>query len=427
MPSLPTSLIVVGLVVAWLVVLVPMVARRREEVPENTEEGASFRVLQRDSAAGRRRPIFSRTAMAHRSREDSDPGDDHDMADEVPAGEARDHDARDEDARVIDDEVQVGDNSPVRGGANGRGGASISARSREEVGGRDATSDDGEAGVSAEVGGRDVAELRVRSGVSDVGGVRDNAEAGTRVPVSVSGAVDDKGGMDDAADPESSGESSHGLRSAAAREYGPTMTSEGTRTARATYDVSRGEAEEVVFASAHGGEGEFRRMPIRRGRGGFDPEVADRARAYRFRQRRRVALALVVVAVAGVLVGLLGMGYGFVAAIASGVLLVLYLAYLRRQVRVENEIRARRAARLERARQIRPGYRPSVAEQVYAHRTGEIPRPGAVGQYHVKSHARETVPPTGYGYGEPVDVEDSDPAFDDLEYYRPAAYGRRAG
>ena len=37
------------------------------------------------------------------------------------------------------------------------------------------------------------------------------------------------------------------------------------------------------------------------------------------------------------------------------------------------------------------------------------------------------VPPAGYGYGVPVDVDDSDPVFDDLEYYRPAAFRRRAG
>jgi hypothetical protein len=68
-----------------------------------------------------------------------------------------------------------------------------------------------------------------------------------------------------------------------------------------------------------------------------------------------------------------------------------------------------------------------VAEQVYAHRTGEIPRPGEVDGYRVTSHLRQTVPPAGFGYGEPVDFEDSDPAFDDLEYYRPAVYRRRAG
>ena len=54
--NIPTSLIVVLLVVAWLVVLVPMVARRREKVPQAEPAGSGFRVLRRASASLRRRP-----------------------------------------------------------------------------------------------------------------------------------------------------------------------------------------------------------------------------------------------------------------------------------------------------------------------------------------------------------------------------------
>ena len=57
--SIPTSLIVVVLVLAWLVVLVPMVARRREAVPEAEMVGGTFRVLQRSDGT-RRRPAFRR-------------------------------------------------------------------------------------------------------------------------------------------------------------------------------------------------------------------------------------------------------------------------------------------------------------------------------------------------------------------------------
>ena len=54
--NIPTSLIVVLLVVAWLVVLVPMVARRRERVPQAEPAGSNFRVLRRASASLRKRP-----------------------------------------------------------------------------------------------------------------------------------------------------------------------------------------------------------------------------------------------------------------------------------------------------------------------------------------------------------------------------------
>ena len=52
--NIPTSLIVVLLVVAWLVVLLPMVARRRERVPQSEPAGSNFRVLRRASATLRR-------------------------------------------------------------------------------------------------------------------------------------------------------------------------------------------------------------------------------------------------------------------------------------------------------------------------------------------------------------------------------------
>ena len=52
--SIPTSLIFVILIAAWLAVLVPMVARRREQVPEAETDGGTFRVLRPGSV--RRRP-----------------------------------------------------------------------------------------------------------------------------------------------------------------------------------------------------------------------------------------------------------------------------------------------------------------------------------------------------------------------------------
>ena len=54
--SIPTSLIVVLLVVAWLVVLVPMVAKRRDKVPRAQSGGNGFRVLRQAQATLKRRP-----------------------------------------------------------------------------------------------------------------------------------------------------------------------------------------------------------------------------------------------------------------------------------------------------------------------------------------------------------------------------------
>src|SRR5205823_13906051 len=81
------------------------------------------------------------------------------------------------------------------------------------------------------------------------------------------------------------------------------------------------------------------RIGYRPGRGGFDPEAAEiAARAkYSFRQRVVVILlvaAVVTAAVAAFLFPVVWWGHG-----AADVILVGYLGYLRRQVRIEEEIR----------------------------------------------------------------------------------------
>ncbi|MFD1150495.1 gephyrin-like molybdotransferase receptor GlpR, partial [Saccharothrix hoggarensis] len=90
--------------------------------------------------------------------------------------------------------------------------------------------------------------------------------------------------------------------------------------------------------------------PFRPGRGGYDPETAAIVAQAKYAFRRRVVgtlllIALVTGVVAGVLYPLAWWGHA-----AVDVTLVSYLGYLRRQVRIEEEIRARRVARLAQAR-----------------------------------------------------------------------------
>lgn len=84
----------------------------------------------------------------------------------------------------------------------------------------------------------------------------------------------------------------------------------------------------------------------RPGRGGFDPEAAALTARARYAFRQRVVLAMLIVA----------LGTGIVAAVAVpeiwwphaavDLVLVSYLGYLRRQVRMEVSIRERRSARM---------------------------------------------------------------------------------
>lgn len=85
----------------------------------------------------------------------------------------------------------------------------------------------------------------------------------------------------------------------------------------------------------------------RQGRGGFDPEAAALAARARYTFRQRMVLALVLLAVASALVaGGLRLTEGWLAHAGIDLCLFGYLVYLRRQVRMEQAIRARRSARL---------------------------------------------------------------------------------
>lgn len=117
------------------------------------------------------------------------------------------------------------------------------------------------------------------------------------------------------------------------------------------------ELDEVVAEDPHEldelaeDETQFEQAPrYRKGRGGFDPEAAElAARAkYTFRQRVVVAL-LATVLMSALLAGFVLPALWWVTGCA-GTGLVGYLGYLRRQVRIEENIRQRRLARLAGAR-----------------------------------------------------------------------------
>jgi len=85
----------------------------------------------------------------------------------------------------------------------------------------------------------------------------------------------------------------------------------------------------------------------RPGRGGYDPEAAAAAARAKYVFRQRVVLALGLLAVAtGLLAGGLKLAEGWYVHAGVDLFLLGYLWYLRRQVRVERSIRARRAARM---------------------------------------------------------------------------------
>jgi hypothetical protein len=110
----------------------------------------------------------------------------------------------------------------------------------------------------------------------------------------------------------------------------------------------RGRGDEPGWADQESDEHRWERPPprYRPGRGGFDPEAAAIAARARYAFRQRVVLAMLVVAlITGVIAGVAVPGMWWPHA-AVDLVLVGYLVYLRRQVRLEEAIRERRAARM---------------------------------------------------------------------------------
>lgn len=111
----------------------------------------------------------------------------------------------------------------------------------------------------------------------------------------------------------------------------------------------------------------------RPGRGGFDPEAAAIAARARYAFRQRVVLGLLVVTVLSVVIALAAVPALWWPAGLAGAALVGYLVYLRRQVRMEEAIRRRRASRMAGTRRPQAADDPGLDE--WARRGREVSRP----------------------------------------------------
>lgn len=360
MPNLPTSLILVLLALAWLVVLVPMFARSREAVPETDDNAAGFRVLRRAGAALRR------PAMRRQQYLDDD-------------GDA-----------VVGDAVVHGtaDRQPD---ADLRSGGEDAGLVEELVDGEDDDRDDGDR-------------------VDDV----DDDQSDDLAKVAVGRASAEH--QLDAADEWAAEHQRVPVRTTShARPYAPDP--------RSVRRDSALPAKPMPVAPT----------PNRRGRGGFDPEQAAATAAYRYRRRRFVTLLLAVLTL-GLAAGAAMISSAlWIGVTLAALTLVGYLVYLSRQVRIERAISERRMARLRRAEEIRPMRRrepvpvsPYQSEQ-RTPRNGPVGRPAAAQQAAGSSAAAQQRVTLSQRRAGVVDLDDDDPAFDDLEYYEPIVYRRAAG
>lgn len=160
---------------------------------------------------------------------------------------------------------------------------------------------------------------------------------------------------------------------------------------------------------------EYRQRPYRPGRGGFDPHAAELAARAKYAFRQRVVFGLLLTALATGLLAGLALPIVWWAHGVTVLVLVSYLVYLRRQVRIEQEIRQRRIDRAARARAALPR-----APEAPADRAPE-PQPEPVVPPRLP---QRVVAPPGTAV---VDLDDEDPALHDLGSEPPTPYRRAAG
>ncbi|MHA6802298.1 divisome protein SepX/GlpR [Salinifilum ghardaiensis] len=147
----------------------------------------------------------------------------------------------------------------------------------------------------------------------------------------------------------------------------------------------------------------------RPGRGGFDPEAAALAARAKYARRQRMVLVLLAAAlVTALLAGFAWTPLWWVHGLVD-LSVIGYLTYLRRQVRIEEDVRNRRLARMSGGRQ--PGEDEAEHEEYgdYDEDWSEEDVPeqrrsgGRTGTVANLSHA------------EPVELDDEDPLFDELD------------
>lgn len=165
---------------------------------------------------------------------------------------------------------------------------------------------------------------------------------------------------------------------------------------------------------------------FRPGRGGYDPETAAIVAQAKYAFRRRVVGTLLLTAlVTGVIAGVLYPPAWWVHA-AVDAALVAYLGYLRRQVRIEEDVRARRQARIAQARR-RNARRSGEAQP---HLVAQPPAPSGEGETS-RDQQRPAPPPRFQHQVRPgtvvVDVDDEDPVFVELDGPDALPYRRASG
>lgn len=388
MPSIPQSLLWISLVILWLFVLVPMLISKRDAVRRTSDVALATRVLTdgRNSRLMRRGP-----AAGHRSDPDWQAFDDQleddfddafdDREAELPtrrpvvvAASKVSPDADEDEPDYLDVDVIEEDSGALPVGAS-----------------------------AAEEPGSDEQRVESAAEVDEADDVEAEAEA-AEVQAEGDDPVDDVGDdpVEDVAD-----DVAEDIAEDVVDDIAEGVADEAVDSRDDSHEGEDGSQEDEAAADQQGGEYEYVDdssgleapadpdsvaadpvTPPRRRRYESKTAAAVAARKYRFRQRMVTTLATAMLVSALVAFFLTPTAWWVCGAFGSAVF--LYLAYLRRQTRIEEELRRRRAQRQARSRLGVANTRDRDYEVVPA----RLRRPGAA----------------------VLDIDDEDPIFEHLDY-----------
>lgn len=346
MPSIPQSLLWISLVVLWLFVLVPMLVSKRDAVRRTSDVALATRVL--NDGTNTRLTRRNGPAAGHRSDPDWKPAED--SAEEGEFG-ADGRDLAEDEDRDHDEELDCEENT-----------------------------DTDDLRLTRPVVVRVAVAEQTEPDYLDVDVVEDSAALPAGAGGEVSEAVTDD--LAEQAESDTEEVARHAGQDDDSYEY--VEDSSGLEP-QADDESDEDEAPAPIPRSAS-----------RRRRFDTKTAAAVSARKYAFRKRVLMVMAVVLVGSATAAFEVSSRAW-WVCGTAIGVT-VLYLAYLRRQTRIEEKVRRRRMQRMGRARL---GVE-NAHDREYDVVPSRLRRPGAV----------------------VLEIDDEDPMFEHLDYAMP---GRAVG
>nr|WP_064569305.1 gephyrin-like molybdotransferase receptor GlpR [Gordonia sp. LAM0048] len=404
---MPNSVLWVCLVAVWLFVLVPMVIKGRPQILKSTDAARKTRLLHRGgsratTASGNRRRSSARhphdpswkssrrsTTATLEKDADVEAADDAEVDEAKPSTRMR----RSGDAKVekpvaesVDDDIQVAEtvldeaeDGLVDGDETAETGDDIEAEAGVEH--VDTTED--EADATSEAAEHDDDFEDVDSEYEDAEDELDDDTDHADADADYDDAEYDDAEYEDVADELDEDEYDDYAR--------------GSRHTDAPSAVDEDETAETDDAEVD--EVEDSRPAARSSssrRSGRSIYSSDKERELKYRERQRVTLGLFVLVLLAIVAGFVVGMPGWVATGVLGLLLVGYLAYLRRAVKTEQQIRAQRLARAKRsarAEEERRRRAAAVPEFAAAPPPPRLRRPGGA-----------TV----------LEIDDEDPVFDHI-------------